>query len=152
MELLVKKCQTPQWFVSTVTLLNRSVVVVVDDEGAVAHYWERSLKARYKDIRVPVGYAPKCISLRSPGQLASNEQDALSTGTLFLIDYNLGEGEMNGIELIDALQLTDRAILVTAHSDDVAILDEVIKRGIRLLPKTHMYSFRFTIEIGGTDE
>ena len=152
MELCVRRVATPSWFASTVMLRNRSVVVTVDDEGSVADYWEQALARRYNEVDIPPEFRPKCIKLKGPGQLIDNHENSLVSGTVFLVDYDFGGSEeMNGIELIESLNLQDRAILVTGHSDEPKILDEVVRKGIKVLPKTYMYSVRFQIEIGVDD-
>jgi hypothetical protein len=149
MMLRVPRCPTPSWFVSTVTLENRSLVVVVDDESSVGDYWEKALAQHYEAISIPESYRARCVKLQNPQELQRDET-LLREGTVFLIDYDFGRGEpMNGIQLIDSLHLNDRAILVTAHSDETTVIDEVVSKGIRVLPKTFMYSVKFKIEIGG---
>ncbi len=56
---------------------------------------------------------------------------------------------MNGIELIEHLALRDKAILVTGHSDEPSVIEEVVRKKLKLLSKTYMYSVGFSIEFGG---
>ena len=149
MMLRVRRCPTPSWFVSTVVLDNRSVVVVVDDENSIGDYWEKALVQHYETVAVPELYRAKCVKLQGPSQLESDDA-LLESGTVFLIDYDFGRGaELNGIQLIERLNLADRAILVTAHEDEARVIEEVIRKGLRVLPKTFMYSVKFKITIGG---
>jgi len=124
------------------------VIVVVDDEGEVFSYWEKTIAKRLEGINLNSADQPRLIGLRGPDELRRDRR-ALATGTLFLVDYKFKEEATNGIELVEELNLCDKAILVTNHFEQPDVLEGISRLGLRLLPKTYMLNAKFPIEFGG---
>jgi signal transduction histidine kinase len=137
----------PRWFVNKVHLIGKSTVVVVDDEGSVCEYWNKRFKERFDGINLPAAFSPSLVMVRSAEGLRSNTE-LLKSATHFLIDYKFDGEDITGIELIERLDLGERAILVTNHFEAPDVLKAVDRLGIKLLPKTYMFGVKFPIEIG----
>ena len=147
-ELIARRVATPPWFVNRILLSDGMVIVVVDDEGEVFSYWEKTIAKRLEGINLNSGDQPRLIGLRGPDELRRDRR-ALATGTLFLVDYKFKEEATNGIELVEELNLCDKAILVTNHFEQPDVLEGISRLGLRLLPKTYMLNAKFPIEFGG---
>jgi len=80
------------------------VIVVVDDEGEVFSYWEKTIAKRLEGITSTRSDQPRLIGLRGPDELRRDRR-ALATGTLFLVDYSSKKRQTNGIELVEELNL-----------------------------------------------
>ena len=61
--------------------------------------------------------------------------DKYDDKTFFLVDYDLQDKTTNGIKLIKNYELEKRALLVTGHYDDPAIVQKCMQEGIKILPK-----------------
>ena len=84
--------------------------------------------------------------------LRDNYENALSSGTIFLVDYKFADGDnTNGIQLIEELHLEDRAILVTNWFDDPTVVSAVQRLGISLVPKKYRFNIKFLIDIGAQE-
>jgi signal transduction histidine kinase len=149
MELRVRRRPAPRWFVNSITLTGRSVLVVVDDEGEVFQYWTKAIAARLAEIGLPGDLVPTLLSVSGPSELRQDSAGALSDGTLFLVDYKFKEEQTTGIQLIEELHLESKAILVTNHFEQADVIEAVERLRIRLLPKTYMLNAKFPIDIGG---
>jgi hypothetical protein len=139
---------TPFWFVNEVTLTGSSVLVVVDDEGDVFDYWNKTIAGRLEGIRLPPDRRPRLINISGPAEFRE-KTSALEEGTLFLVDYKFKDEETTGVDLIEEFGLEQKAILVTHHFEQRDVMDAVARLNIRLLPKTYMLNAKFPLDIGG---
>jgi anti-sigma regulatory factor (Ser/Thr protein kinase) len=151
-ELRLKNRETPSWFVNAIKLSDKTVLVVVDDEGEVFEYWRKTLSARLEGINLPEERRPRLVGLRSAAELRENRDQALEQGTLFLIDYSFKNDEITGTQLIEELRLERNAILVTNFIEQRDVLSAVERLGIRMLPKVYLLNSKFPIDIGGGDD
>ena len=151
MELHLRRCPTPPWFVNRILLTGMSVLVIVDDEGEVFDYWKKTIAERFRFIELPSQYRPRLIRLSRPSELKENQGGSLDCGTLFLIDYKFKDDNVTGIALIEELGLSDKAILVTNHFEQGDVLEAVTRLRIRLMPKTYMLNVKFPVDIGGNE-
>ena len=55
---------------------------------------------------------------------------------MYLIDFEMDRGEMNGLQVIEHLGIASQSILVTSRFEDAAVLDGCRRLGCRYLPKT----------------
>ena len=143
---------TPSWFVNSIALSDKSVLVVVDDEGDVFQYWTKALSDRFEGIVLAHERRPRLISLSSPAELRGNREGALDCGSLFLIDYRFKDDPTTGIDLIAELNLERKAILVTHFVDQPQVISAVESLNIRMLPKLYLLNAKFPISIGGGDD
>jgi hypothetical protein len=148
LQLRLVTCPTPPWFVNEVTLTDSSVLVVVDDEGDVFDYWNKTIAGRLDGIRLSPDRRPRLISISGPAELRE-KRSAIKEGTLFLVDYKFKDEETTGIDLIEEFGLARKAILVTHHFEQRDVMDAVARLNIRLLPKTYMLNAKFPLDIGG---
>lgn len=147
-ELTLPRGLTPPWFVNTVQLTDTSVLVIVDDEKVAYEYWRKAIAARTQHIRFPLGSGPTLLHLTSPAELKGNKDGALARGTLFMIDQSFGEGKQTGLQLIGELQLQGKSILVTNFFEQDDVIEEAVRIGVGILPKTIILNTRFPIAFG----
>ena len=123
---------TPAWFADEIAVPAAGVgtVVVLDDDPGIHAVWAR----RLSELRL----RPSLCHLRDERELreyvASRPTDS---SDLFLVDYELGVGQPNGLALIRELGLSGpRSILITSRWDEEVVLDAAIALGVRVLPKS----------------
>lgn len=119
------------WFASAIPLFDSKHVVSVDDDASVHLVWQERLRP-YTENGV-THY--RCFSkielenLLSSGRLIKSE-------TLFLIDYEMIDQNENGLDLIEEFGLSQSAILVTSHYEEIPIRQRVEKLKTKMLPKS----------------
>jgi hypothetical protein len=123
-------------------------VHIVDDEGDVFDYWNKTIAGRLEGIALPQDRRPRLIGISGPAELRPNRDNALKEGTLFLVDYKFKDELTTGIELIEELGLEEKAILVTNHIEQPDVMAAVARLKIRMLPKTYMLNAKFPLDIG----
>jgi signal transduction histidine kinase len=119
----LKKAHPPRWFVSALVIPKDKIFFILDDDLSLHQAWSDLL---------PV----KCEFFNSEESFIKRVNACSKDDFFALIDFELSKQDRNGIEIIQSLSLVDQAILVTGHSDDKNIIDQCLKSGIRLIPKS----------------
>ncbi|MBL8138375.1 MAG: sensor histidine kinase [Acidobacteria bacterium] len=149
MRLLLPLAKAPSWFVDSIPLSPATVLVVVDDEMSAFEYWQKAVADRYKGIDGPDELRPTLIHVDSPQALKRNDQAALTTGTMFLVDQRFENDDQTGLQIIEELQLQERSVLVTNLFEQAAVIEDAARIGVKVLPKTYVLNSRFSIRNWG---
>jgi signal transduction histidine kinase len=122
------KTPSPVWFQEQIVVGPQAQIVIVDDDISIHNLWEERLDGFMKSLGLP-----PILRFTS-----ATEFRALSVNQnmIFLIDYELFDHTINGIDLISERHLQDQATLVTSRFDETVIRDNCVKLGIKLLPKS----------------
>jgi signal transduction histidine kinase len=137
------RCNSPIWFVENIPLTPESQIVALDDDQSIHHIWDSKINGLSEQNQI----AP-LISFTSTTELkswyaASEKNDKI----LFLMDYEiLGQVE-TGLDVIEELDLSRQAILVTSHFEEDAVQIRCKKNGVKLIPKSmaNLVPFTFTV-------
>lgn len=121
----------PAWFVPAIDLTQTNAVVVLDDDQSIHDVWQERLGSG-------AGLQPSRILRFTDGVKfrewhESNPMD--SNNALFLVDYELLGQNQSGLDLIESLQLNQRAILVTSRFEEKGIEDRVKWLDVKMIPK-----------------
>jgi hypothetical protein len=122
----------PYWFVSTLTLLDNTSLICVDDSISIWHAWQERFKTITGDIDL------RYCNSKEEFMLEIN-QNNMSQAT-FLIDYEYSGKRYTGLDLINILlesksTANNRIFLVTSRSNEHAIQEFCNQKGIYLIPK-----------------
>ena len=119
------RCETPQWFCDEIQLLNTSNIVILDDDSSIHEAWRERLSHL------------STVNILDFSDVSSFIQQSIhkTNSSLYLIDYELLGNEKNGLDIIAALGLEKRAILVTSNFENHEIRERCIKLGIKIIPK-----------------
>lgn len=120
---------TPSWFINKITLSPSTPIAILDDEVAVHRAWQLKLAAVSKNFALHFFTEPQAF-------LAWAEQQP---DFFLLTDYKLGNKVINGLDIIEKLQLKKKAILSTGQYDQNEIISRCLQLGCYLLPKNLMY-------------
>ena len=120
---------TPSWFIHQIQLSLASPIAILDDEVAVHRAWQLKLAAVSKDFVLNFFTEPQAFL-----DWAKQQPDFF-----LLTDYRLGNEMLNGLDIIERLQLKKKAILSTGHYDQAEIINRCQQLGCYLLPKNLMY-------------
>jgi signal transduction histidine kinase len=123
----------PAWFVPSLELRAGTTVVVLDDETSIHDLWQERfalLQATARSINIV------CFFQADAVRTWVRENSEQSRGALFLADYELIGQDVNGLDLIEDLGLSDRAVLITSRFDEKGIRDRCAGMRMRMVPKT----------------
>lgn len=128
----IPRARTPEWFLSTLELNARSVVVVLDDDTSIHQVWQ----GRFDSIRSKES-ALETRHFSTPAELRDWVRDEPESAgrAVYLMDFELLGNRETGLSLIAELGLGPNAILVTSRFEETAILEECQRLGVRMIPK-----------------
>jgi signal transduction histidine kinase len=124
------KCETPNWFVPELKLKLNQTIVALDDDSSVLELW----KQRFKDLNNPNITLLTYTSELEFADWVSSNTDIISE-SLFLMDFELLGQKNTGLQLIEQLNLSTNAILVTSRYEEPSITSKCAQLGVKLLPK-----------------
>jgi len=132
----IPACKPPAWYVRAVNIPKDGVVAILDDQESTHLSW----RARLDELK-DQGESFSIFEFRNAVELKIWYQDFAQTSKneiLYLLDYDLGEGKQNGLNLAMELGILSDSILVTGHFDSVDLQKQCAEQKISLLPKSFL--------------
>lgn len=133
LSMIIPKFETPSWHMDAICLDNCDSVVLCDDQQSMIDTW-----------KIKLGSVNTALSIQSFNSCEAIESKLdFSKINLFLVDYDLGEGKMNGLEFLKRHQtLSNNYILVTGHFDEPWLQAECERLCCKLLPKDSIFQIK----------
>ena len=123
-------CPAPSWFTDRVVLRPKQVVVSVDDDATIHKVWAEKLSSSLRDAGV------EHRSFTSTEKLKEWFVAEAPADCLFLVDFEFEGQRKNGLDVIEALGIQNRSILVTSRYDEPRVRSRAQQMRVRLLPKS----------------
>ncbi len=119
--------EPPPWFSSHVDLIDKTLVVSLDDDFSIHQIWKNRLNDNiiHKSFQSGLEFE-KYI----------NENANILNKVQFLVDFELLNQNKTGLDLIEELGIAAQSILVTSRYDDENIQKRAAKLGLKILPKS----------------
>lgn len=118
----------PHWFCKTLNVKPLSVIVVLDDDPSIHDAWNERL-SHLSDIKI--------VHFSKASYLTPNKINDLHAD-LYLVDYELLADNKNGIDVIEDLNLSKKAVLVTSCFEDITVRSRCKKLGVKIIPKSYV--------------
>ena len=118
-------------FTVQINLKNVQTVTIVDDDRSVHDFWKERLKD-HQNIKLQHFYSPQEFMAYMRTNFGSEDQ------TLFLVDYEFKNSDMNGLELIESFGIETQSLLVTGKSENIEIQTKCEKLGLKILEKNKL--------------
>lgn len=132
-KVLLPREPAPEWFVSELSLVPGRFVVILDDDAGVHQIWQRRFEALQADkALVKIVHVSTADDLRI--WVKANRAEAREAE--YLLDYELAGCRDTGLTLAAELGVSRRTILVTGRCDEPEILEECLRLGVRMIPKS----------------
>ena len=116
------EAETPTWFAGKIQIPSDRKIVLIDDDEAIHRFW----KFRFGDRPIRRFYS---------GAEPILQEISTDTKCFFLVDYQLGAGESNGLELIAKLRIANRSVLVTSRFEDIDVQQRAMQLNVKIVPK-----------------
>ncbi|KTC87671.1 sensor histidine kinase [Legionella drozanskii] len=123
----LNRSQPPIWFCDQIKIKHNINIVILDDEPSIHDSWEDRFES------FPTVNIIHCYSVT---ELLKNNISKVNQ--LYLIDYELGTYDQSGLDVIEELNLTDKAILVTSCFEDINIRKRCEVIGVQIIPKAYV--------------
>lgn len=127
-ELILHRAAAPDWFVARLELSPELTVLVLDDDKAIHATWDRLLSA-YSSLRLSIHHFTEAAAL------SAWLREKRPSSFLGLIDYELLNQSVSGLDLIEQEGIASSAILVTGRFEESAVLARCARLGLRMIPK-----------------
>lgn len=114
----------PSWWIDRIDTKEFSQIVILDDQETSHDAWRMKLRG----IR-------SCVHIFDPENFEKWINEDQNAQTLYLVDLDLGQQEMSGIEVIKKFNIVPNSILVTGNYDDPQLRAQCSLLKLRLLPK-----------------
>ncbi len=118
--------EAPKWFVAELKIPD--AVIILDDDSSIHQIWENRLvdagfnKAQIFHFTTTAAITAWC---------SQNKRD----GCLFLMDYEILGENKTGLDMIDALKISNQAVMVTSRYEEENVLLRCEALRVKLLPK-----------------
>jgi signal transduction histidine kinase len=123
------KKEAPSWFVKTIIIKEGTNVLILDDDENIHQLWRERFKV-FNNIVIKSFMNVDAFKKAVEAEVRDNDNQ------LFLIDYNLSQQGLNGIDVIQDLGISEKSILVTNYFEEPEVLAKISSRNLNLIPKT----------------
>lgn len=126
--LIFPYAESAAWIAKKVKLNKGDTVVILDDDSSIHVAWEARFKP-YKDTITVKHFRLGEDAIKFIKSLPANNK-------IFLLsDFELINQPLNGLQIIEQLQMQHRAVLVTSHYANQNLYNLAIQARIKILPK-----------------
>lgn len=118
------------WCAQKLVISQDSEVLILDDDQTIHDVWAR----HFDEIVTPVDN----IQLKhfyDPKEMMVYYANHQPKQFICLVDYELMNSNMTGLNVIEQLKLQNNAILVTSRYEDIQLREKSVKLGVKILPK-----------------
>lgn len=119
-----------EWYATGFSLFIDTPIIIIDDSKEMHTIWKDRFRKAFKGRT-----APKIISFYSPHGFTDWYKNKPVSRALYLVDYDFGGSNKNGIDIIRDMSPDEPAIIVTSRSDKNELHNFCITTGRKLLPK-----------------
>jgi signal transduction histidine kinase len=128
--IILPLAEPPIWFAKKISLTGKKYLVSLDDDISIHQIWAGRLSSlgfkNIEHVRFQSGEAFR--------QYVNSNMNKLKE-SLFLVDYELLNQPLTGLDVIDELGIEKYSILVTSRYEEGAIQDRTSRLKLLLLPK-----------------
>lgn len=134
------KVSAPPWSTNELVLPLYGNIVVLDDDSSVHKAWESRLAPFLEQNQINLYH------YYNTSDLLADEGKISNQGKIYLVDNELLNDSLTGIEFIRQYRLAQRAVLVTNTFEDVEVRKKCAQEKIKLLPKINVSDVPIRVE------
>lgn len=120
----------PDWFARKIVFDGETTIISVDDDVSIQETWRSrftSVIENFENVQF--------LSFSSASEFVTWHKQARQNKYLFLIDYEFLHQELNGLDVIERLQIAQQSILVTSRYMDDGVSRRAQDLEVSILPK-----------------
>ncbi len=127
--IILPQINAPNWFLPALTIDPNETIVILDDDDSIHEVW----KNRLKEIMPNLNF----VNHYNPQEFINWIKFNVANTAVFLIDYEFIGCGINGLKLVEDLNIANSAFLVTSRYEDQALRAGCEKIGLKIIPKTY---------------
>lgn len=123
---------TPQWLCTEIQITKDDTVLILDDDDSIHGSWDKSFDdvlKKFPTIKIKHFTQGQEVITYINGLAQEQKQDIF-----LLTDFELLDQKVDGLDVVKQTNMK-RAVLVTSYSSSLEQQKEVIRLGIKMLPK-----------------
>lgn len=120
------KSDFPIWFFKKIEINYNAKIIVLDDDPSIHDAWSERF-GHLSEVNI--------VHFYKASDLINDSISCPLIADLYLIDYELLNDNMNGLDVIEKLRLDKHAILVTSCFEDKALRDRCERLDVKIIPK-----------------
>ena len=159
--ILLPKEKPPKWFVPQIEIHPNMKILILDDDTSIHEIWRGRFESKLKSVPASSSVSQfqshfsspsppslssqfksnkykwniECLHFSSAEKFKNWHQQNKTKEILCLMDYELlGQGD-TGLDIIEELHLSDKAILITSRFDEAPLRERCKKLQVKLIPK-----------------
>lgn len=124
---------TSLWCLSKLSISRGITIVVLDDDNGIHMLWDSVFKnICINEPTIKIEY------FCNVEHFLSHYKNKANSNVLFLIDYDLSDKVLNGLSVIEQLEISSNSILVTGIYENTDIRAKAERMGVKLVPKNYI--------------
>jgi signal transduction histidine kinase len=131
-EICLPEALPAAWFASQIFLFSNMRVVVLDDDESIHKIWQQRFSKNFSEG----GETISLLHFYNPFELIEWYKNNSCSSVVFLMDYELVDFSLTGLDLIEQLDIANKALLVTSRYEDTEIRTHCEKLGVKIIPKS----------------
>lgn len=136
-KLIFPRVNNLNWFPGSISAIQTSTGIVLDDDFSMLMYWEQRLSE--------VGLIPKLFSEYDKAMQWIKNNKKQTQSSIFLVDYELAESKTNGLMFLQNMDDRHNRYLITSHAEEVDFQQAAENAHIWLIPKSILSEVTFDI-------
>lgn len=132
MTISLKQQPAPAWFVDAIKIGSTSSLIVFDDDQTVHHMWDSRfeyIKKMLPEFKIH-HFKDRDELEKFYGKNFADLDDAI-----FLMDFEIHDQGISGLDLIEYLGIQGQSVMVTSHYEDETIRQRCLRLGVGIIPK-----------------
>ncbi len=131
--MILPRIESPSWFLPMIKLQPYTEIICVDDDSTIHQIWKERFDNLSTDRKnfVIKNFTSPADFINFVQRLSADELGR----KIFLIDFEFLGHSVDGLELIEKLNLQEKAILVTSHYDETEVRRRCERLNVKILPK-----------------
>jgi signal transduction histidine kinase len=129
------RTNAPTWFVESLKIYPQMQIISIDDDIAIHQIW----KGRFESKRLHgalVEHLTFTSGIEFKTWLQTETQKDVNAQRIYLVDYELLNQNMTGLDIIEELKIGNQSILVTSRYEEENLRERCEKLGVKLIPKS----------------
>ncbi|MBI4405737.1 MAG: hypothetical protein HY537_16385 [Deltaproteobacteria bacterium] len=121
----------PEWFASSLKLLENQNIVILDDDTTIHKVWDSRFAESIPQRQLKIHHFSSTKEMKAWIRKRAGQNQK----NIFLVDYELLGEDESGLDLIESSGIASESILVTGRFDESRIQERCRKLSVAIMPK-----------------
>lgn len=129
-EIILPETKPAEWFASAIQVIEGGTIIVLDDDDYIHQIWNE----RFSSVFLEKNHLALLHFSNGVDFIQFCDGKNFENVT-FLLDYEIGDDEKNGLSLAETFCLEKNATLITSQYEDLEVREKCKALGMKIIPK-----------------